>query len=311
MPNLTILARNAERYRQHLQAKNLPQLKIIASTGDALTPETAAQTEIILGEPRLIREHLDTLTKLRWAQSIWAGVEPLVVPSLRQDYLLTNVKEVFGELMSEYIFGHLLAHLRHIFIHRDAQKEKNWVGKNTGSLRGKTLGIVGIGSIGAQVAKTAKFFGMTVHGYTFSSENSPDVDRYFHQNLPEFASSVDYLVNILPNTPATQKIFNTTVFEALPPHAIFINVGRGAAVDDDALLNALQRESIAAAVLDVFAEEPLPKEHPFWETPKLQMTFHTSAPSLPEDIVQLFAKNYYRYLNGEELQHQIDFARGY
>ncbi len=311
MPNLTILARNAERYRQHLQAKNLPQLKIIASTGDALTPETAAQTEIILGEPRLIREHLDTLTKLRWAQSIWAGVEPLVVPSLRQDYLLTNVKEVFGELMSEYIFGHLLAHLRHIFKHRDAQKEKNWVGKNTGSLRGKTLGIVGIGSIGAQVAKTAKFFGMTVHGYTFSSENSPDVDRYFHQNLPEFASSVDYLVNILPNTSVTQKIFNTTVFEALPPHAIFINVGRGAAVDDDALLNALQRESIAAAVLDVFAEEPLPKEHPFWETPKLQMTFHTSAPSLPEDIVQLFAKNYYRYLNGEELQHQIDFVRGY
>jgi phosphoglycerate dehydrogenase-like enzyme len=138
------------------------------------------------------------------------------------------------------------------------------------------------------------------------------VDRYYHGNdLLEFARGVDYLVSVLPNTADTQKIINADLLNALPSHAIFINVGRGQAVDESALIEALTQNKIAGAVLDVFEQEPLPKEHPFWTTPNLLMTFHTSAPSFPEDITRIFAENYLLFIEGKPLKYQVDFEKGY
>ncbi|HMU94952.1 MAG TPA: NAD(P)-dependent oxidoreductase, partial [Anaerolineales bacterium] len=170
----------------------------------------------------------------------------------------------------------------------------------------------GVGSIGADVARTAKFFGMTVRGYTFSSEASSDVDKYYHGNdLLEFAKGLDYLVNILPNTKDTHKIINADLLAALPPHALVINVGRGPAVDEAALLEALSRQKVAGAVLDVYEKEPLPQDHPFWSTPNLHMTFHTAALSLPEDLTRIFLENYNLYNEGKPLKYQVDFEKGY
>jgi phosphoglycerate dehydrogenase-like enzyme len=104
---------------------------------------------------------------------------------------------------------------------------------------------------------------------------------------------------------------NRTLLNALPRHAIFINVGRGNAVDESALIQALNEGNLAAAILDVFEKEPLPEGHPFWTTPNLYMTFHTSAISYPEDITKLFIENYQLYLEGKPLKYQVDFARGY
>jgi phosphoglycerate dehydrogenase-like enzyme len=305
MPKLLILTRKSEEYQNILQAANLPELEIVAFNEERL------DADIVLGEPARIRKQLPALKNLRWAQSIWAGVEPLLDSNLRRDYTLTNARGVFGELMSEYVFGYLLAHERRIFELRQAQAEKRWDDRNNGSLRGKTIGLLGVGSIGAEVARTAKHFKMKVRGYTHSSETSPDVDTYYHNNLLEFVDGLDYLVNILPNTASTNKLLGAAVFEALPVHALFINVGRGSAVDEEALEKALVQEKIAGAILDVFSEEPLPKEHPFWTTPNLLMTFHTSAPSLPVDIVNLFIENYRRYINYDALKYQVDFERGY
>ena len=305
MPKLLILTRKSEEYQNILQAANLPELEIVAFNEEHL------DADIVLGEPARIQKQLPALKNLRWVQSIWAGVEPLLDPNLRRDYTLTNARGVFGELMTEYVFGYLLAHERRIFELRQAQNEKRWDGRNNGSLRGKTIGLLGVGSIGAEVARTAKHFKMKVRGYTHSSETSPDVDVYYHDNLLEFVDGLDYLVNILPNTPSTRGVLNTSVFERLPNHAVFINVGRGSAVDEKALEEALVQEKIAGAILDVFSEEPLPKEHPFWTTPNLLMTYHTSAPSLPEDIADLFVENYHCYLRGDELNHKVDFERGY
>jgi phosphoglycerate dehydrogenase-like enzyme len=129
--------------------------------------------------------------------------------------------------------------------------------------------------------------------------------------LLEFVKGLDYLVGILPNTNETRKIVDDKVLSALSSHAVFINVGRGSAVDENALLEALRNNKIAGAVLDVFEQEPLPKEHPFWETPNLTMTFHTSAPSLPEDIAKVFIENYRLYIEGKPLKYVVDFVRGY
>ena len=307
MPKLLILTKRVDEHESLIRAANLPELEIL-SLEDS---KSVSECDIVLGEPAHIRKHLPALKNLCWVQSIWAGIEPLLDPSLRRDYTLTNARGVFGELMSEYVFGYLLAHERRIFALRQAQNKKHWDGRNNGSLRDKTIGLLGVGSIGAEVARTAKHFKMTVRGYTYSSESSPDVDVYFHDNLLEFVDGLDYLVNVLPNTPSTRGVLGTSVFERLPNHAIFINVGRGSAVDEKALEEALIQEKIAGAILDVFSEEPLPKGHPFWTTPNLLMTFHTSAPSLPVNIANLFIENYQRYLKGDELNYQVDFERGY
>ncbi len=304
MPKLLILSKDAEEYRSILEAANLPNLEF--------SEKASKETEIVFGAPTMIRDALSSLPNLRWAQASWAGVEPLLGPSLRRDYVLTNARGVFGQLMSEYIFGYLVAHERQVFQLREMQKEKEWFRFDTGTLRGKTIGLLGVGSIGAEVARTAKFFGMNVRGYTRASEESTQVDKYYHgDELLEFTSGLDYLVSILPNTAETKKIVDTKVLNALSPHALFINVGRGSAVDENALLEALRKNKIAGAILDVFEQEPLPKEHPFWEAPNLTMTFHTSAPSLPEDIAKVFIENYRLYSEGKPLKYVVNFEKGY
>jgi phosphoglycerate dehydrogenase-like enzyme len=304
MPKLLILCNESESYRRIIEAENLPDLTWAFAPAD--------DVDIVLGEPSRIKAALDSLPALSWAQSIWAGVEPLLDPASRHNYILTNARGVFGKLMSEYVIGYLLLHERKILKRLEDQKNKRWDDTDTGTLRGKIIGILGIGSIGADVTRTAKFFGMTVRGYTWSSENSTDVDEYFHgNNLLEFAKGVDYLVNILPNTKDTRKIINVDLLNALPAHALVINVGRGPAVDESALLEALISNRIAGAVLDVYEKEPLPQDHPFWSAPNLHMTFHTAAPSLPEDIAKIFIENYKLLIAGKPLKYQVDFKKGY
>ncbi len=118
-------------------------------------------------------------------------------------------------------------------------------------------------------------------------------------------------MSVLPNTAETRHIVDASLLNALPSQALFVNVGRGSALDESALIEALTTKKIAGAVLDVFEHEPLPKEHPFWNTPNLLITFHTSAPSLPAEITQLFIENYRRFLKGEELMYRVNFSRGY
>lgn len=303
MPKLRILSHNADEYAERIRQADLPGLEIVSEP---------AECDIVLGEPGKIRDALPLLTHLKWVQSIYAGVEPLVDSAQRRDYVLTNARGVFGELMSEYVFGYMLAHEKKIFERFKSQQARKWDRFESGILRGKTLGLLGVGSIGAYLAGTAKHFGMTVWGYTRGSESSGHVDRYFHgDDLLKFASGLDYLVVVLPRTKDTDKIVDTALLEALPPHAVLINVGRGNAVDESALAEALEQQKIAGAVLDVTEQEPLPEEHPFWATRNLLLTFHTSAISYPEDIVKLFIENYRLYVEGKPLKYQVDFERGY
>ncbi|HEY2979751.1 MAG TPA: D-2-hydroxyacid dehydrogenase [Anaerolineales bacterium] len=310
MPRLLILAEDAHEFRQLIEAAHLPELEIAAASSPA--EALAEDSEIVFGEARFIREVLPKLPKLRWVQSMSAGIERLMDPALRRDYVLTNARGVFGAQMSEYVIGYLLAHERRIFERYHAQRELRWDRHPGGRLRGKTIGIMGVGSIGAEIAASAKHFGMTVRGYTRSSETCPDVDAYYHGGaLLDLTRGCDYLVSVLPNTADTRHVVDAAVLAALPPHAVFINVGRGSAVDEAALLDALETNKIASAVLDVFQQEPLPEDHPFWTAPNLRMTFHTSAVSTTEDLVPVFIENYKRYLRGEKMMYIVDFERGY
>jgi phosphoglycerate dehydrogenase-like enzyme len=303
---ILIASGQAAEYLRLLSAAELP--------GAVLLTEDAAldEVEIVLGNPERIRRLLDRLPKLRWAQTTWAGVEPLLDPGLRRDYLLTNARGVFGKLMSEYVFAYLLLHERKILQRLEAQRQARWDATLTGTLRGKSIGLLGVGSIGGEIARTARFFGMRVRGCTRSQQTCPDVDAWYSpDSLPAFATGLDYLVCVLPNTSATRGMVDAGLLAQLPPHALLINIGRGAAVDEGALLAALERGALGGAVLDVFTQEPLPPEHPLWRAPNVFITSHSAGPSFPAEIAGLFRENYRRFQAGEPLRYRVDFEREY
>ena len=303
MHRLLILSKHADAYRHLIDDARLPDLEMAADE---------ASCDIVLGEPSLVAPAINRLAGVRWVQSTWAGVEPLLDPSLRRDYVLTNARGIFGAPMSEYVFAYMLAHERRLFEKFASQRERRWDPAPPGTLRGKTIGLLGVGSIGGALARTAKLFGMRVKGYTRESETSPDVDEYFHGGGREaFARDLDYLVSVMPNTPATRRLVDATLLAALPPHAVFINPGRGSTVDEAALADALQAKRIAGAVLDVFDREPLPPEHRFWTLPNVLITSHTAALTVPDDLAAVFVDNYRRLAAGAALRYVVSFSDGY
>ena len=315
MHSLLILSRLAGEYRTLVDAARLPDLSVTSTTDPAEAAAGASSFDLAFGEPALLRQVMPRLTAVRWIQSTWAGVEPLFDPALRRDYILTNARGVFGAQMSEYVFAYLLAHERRIFEKQASQEAGRWDQTPPARLRGKTLGLLGVGTIGAALAATAKHFGMRVKGYTRASEESADVDEYFHGPLAgcaaAFASDLDFLVSVMPDTRATRHLVGDALLGALPPRAVFVNPGRGGVVDEPALAAALQDGRLAGAVLDVFEQEPLPPDHVFWRLPNVHITAHTAALSAPPDIAPLFVDNYRRLLRGEPLRYRVDFERGY
>lgn len=308
---LLILSKDAERYLELIKRGKLPNLTMVTSSDVEEAKSLCAECDIIFGEPGLIRHVLPYASQLQWLQSTWAGITTLLGAGDRHDYQLTGVKEVFGPQMSEYVFCYMLMHERQVWARYQSQLERQWEQTASGTLQRKVIGILGVGSIGAHLAQTAKYFGMRTKGYTRRSTSCEWIDEYYHGDLVEFVADLDYLVSVLPNTSDTEHMINQTVLSAMKSSAILINVGRGNAIDESALIDALNEQKIAGAVLDVFQQEPLPETHPFWSTPNVTITSHTSALSFPEDIAPIFIDNYRRFIKGDPLNYQIDFERGY
>ena len=309
---LLILSRDFQIYQRLIEAERLPKLAILACDDPREAIRLANDCDLVFGEPSLVFRVISHLPNLKWYQSTWAGVEPLLAPGLRQDYLLTNARNVYGEEMSEYVFGYMLLVERQILQRYQSQLNSIWDERLPGSLKGKQIGLLGVGTIGARLASTAHHFGMRVHGYTRTSETCPHIDRYFHgEAIADFAANCDYLVNSLPGTPATRELINATFLAALPARAWLINVGRGSTVDEPALVSALTLGSIAGAVLDVFVDEPLPGDHPLWNTPNTYLTFHTAAKNYPPDIAALFVENYKLFIANEPLRYLVNFELQY
>src|SRR4051812_17929977 len=209
MHTLLILSRFARDYQALVESAHLPELTISATSDAAEAAARASSFTLAFGEPALLREVMPQMTAVTWVQSTWAGVEPLLDPSLRRDYVLSNARGVFGAQMSEYVFAYLLAHERKLFERQASQAARRWDATPPARLRGKTLGLLGVGTIGAALAATAKHFGMRVKGYTRASEDSSDVDEYFHGPLSAaaaFAADLDYLVSVMPATKDTRHL---------------------------------------------------------------------------------------------------------
>ena len=310
--NLLILSHNAHKYARLIADAGLPNLKITPAIKVDEADVMASQQNILLAPPDLAYEILPAMTNLEWIQSTWAGVNKLLEEGCRKDYLLTGVKGVFGPIMSEYVFCYILMHARKALQCHDLQKERKWEMPMPSLLRGRKIGIMGVGSIGVAIAQTAKHFDMVTYGYSKSATAKAEIDRMFKpEEILDFVDGLDYLVTILPQTPNTNKLIDRTVLKAMKSDAVLINVGRGNVLDERALIEALNSKEIAGAVLDVFQEEPLPQSHPLWNTTGVIITSHKSALTYPEGIAPIFIDNYKRFMAREELQFCIDFEKGY
>ena len=184
--------------------------------------------------------------------------------------------------------------------------------RQSGGLAGKTLGTMGTGSIAAHVAGVAAGFGMRLLGYSFSGQARQPYEEVFSPTgLREFLAECDYVIAVLPDIESTDSLLDARAFGAMKNSAVLINVGRGNVVDTPALVQALESGQLAAAVLDVFEQEPLPRDHPFWHTRNLTITAHIAASSRPADIAELFHANYMRFVTGQPLAYLVDFDKGY
>jgi len=311
LPSIFIAALNADRFRSIISSELGVSADINAASRKELVQQVYQGEEVVLGRPDFLAQLMDTAPPVRWVQSTWAGVTPLIQHAYR-DYVLTGVKGIFGQQMSEYVLTHLLAHEGRLRQRWQSQQSGLWDNRVSGSLCDKTLGIMGTGSIGAAVAESCSALGVRCTGLNSSGRSHPAFQRVFAPGeLTEFLQDADYVLGLLPDLPSTTGLLNARAFESMKKDALLINVGRGNLIVEDDLVHALKTQKIAGAVLDVFQQEPLPADSALWSAPDLTITGHIAAVSRPDDIAGLFLQNYERYCSGQALLHTIDFDKGY
>ena len=251
--------------------------------------------------------------RLTWHQVMGAGVDWAFVPELPPSVVITRAPGVFGAWMSEYVLGWCLWVTQRMETYRAAQREQRWRGELLPArLRGATLALVGMGDIGRTIARAAAAMGMNVIGVSRSGRPVPVVKRVYRVgHLHRALAAADFVVLVVPLTSETRGLIDAKALGMMRPSAWLLNIGRGALVDEAALLEALRARRIAGAVLDVFPKEPLPPEHPFWRLDNAVITPHISGPSTPDELAPIFNDNLARWMAGRPLRHVVDRRRGY
>lgn len=259
---------------------------------------------------------IDHAPRLRWLHSASAGVETWPVEDLRRrNIVLTNAAGVFAIPIAEWVMAALLMIVKRAHEMHDAQREQRWANNLAlDELMSKTLLILGTGGIGREVARRASAFGMRVWGASRRGAPVEGVERMvagdeWRALVPE----ADFIVVTLPLTPATRALINAAELERFKPTAWLINVGRGATIDEPALLTALRSGRLGGAALDAWVDEPLPAGHAAWSTPNLIIWPHHSGSS-PQNTrrgLDLFIDNVHRFARGEALLNVVDLDAGY
>ncbi len=279
--------------------------------------ETIADAELLmaLDLPHGIREWAP---RLRWVQAIGAGIGQLEPAKLKAEGIaLTNAAGVASTPIAEFVIGRLLEVWKDIRVLERQQRSHIWEMHQGLLVKGKTMGIVGLGAIGRDVARRARAFEMTILANRRSAQpgdTDPDADELFGpEGLDEMLSRSDAVVLCAPHTPETIDLFDAQRLRRLKPGAVLVNVGRGSMIDEAALVSSLESGHLGAAVLDVTREEPLPADSPLWDAPNMYLSPHCSTASegYNEALMELFCDNLERFLAEEPLRNVVDPDRGY
>jgi len=272
--------------------------------------------------------------KLRWAQSPTASMEKYLYPELVQSpVIVTNMRGIFSDVIADHVFGYILCFAKNFHVYMRQQMQSVWraLGREVNELPGYggpgevhpsdeaaitlgdcTLAVIGLGGIGAEVARRGRAFGMRVMGVDPVAKEAPaEATLHRPDELDDILAQADFVVIAAPHTPETFKLFNRARIQKMKRSAYLINIGRGVIVDLADLTAALQAGEIAGAGLDVFEIEPLPNDHPLWRMENVIITPHTAAasPRVAQRHLQTLLDNLGRFVRGQPLQNVVDKTR--
>lgn len=311
--------------------RGFPDIEFIYRPNYDNIDEYIADAEIIVAAS-LRSEQFRSAKKLRWIYSTAAAVHQLLFPELvHSDVILTNASEVHGHSVAQHVIALIFAAARRIDVDVRYQQRRYWGQEDLWQQRprpreidGTTLGLVGVGAIGRDVARMASAVGMLVvavrehpqRGIDWLDADSPDRSRhavYGIDQLDRMLQEADFVVLAAPTTNSTRRLMNSERLAQMKPDAWLINVGRGALVDETALVEALRSKTLGGAALDVFDTEPLPADSPLWDFENVIITPHVAGMTdrIWERHLDYFSENLRRFLSGRPLLGVVDKAKGY
>ncbi len=285
------------------QKREIQNSEVIIAFGDSLSMEL-----------------LPEAVNLKWLQSWAAGVDNFTTPEVMKQLIDNNVKlttmsGIHGDVIAEHTMGLVISFSRKLHKFYEQQQKGIWQRLKVDQLEGKTMAIIGLGSIGMEISRKAQVFKMHTIGVKKNvNENIDCVDElYSNDELLSVLNKADYVVVIVPLTDETTHMFGKEEFQAMKETAYFINMARGQVVNEEELILALEEAWIAGAGLDVFEEEPLPAASPLYRLDNVLITPHVGGihPDYHKKALQVFLKNLERYQQGLELENLVDYNRGY
>jgi D-2-hydroxyacid dehydrogenase (NADP+) len=316
MPKLNILVINnlADRHMKVIQSA-APNSNIITCDSEQAAQHIRDIDILVTWGSMDVRNLYLNAPKLTWIHSLSAGVEGLIFSEIRNaNTIITNSRGIHGIPVSEHVFAMMLAFTRGLDVFIRQQAKHQWKRTTVDEIHDKTIGIVGLGSIGREIAKKAKGMGMQVVASKQTMTTELFVDElYPPEKLHELLSLSDFVVTALPLLEETRHLFTIKEFAAMKPSAYLINIARGGIIKQDDLIAALEQGLIKGACLDVFDEEPLPESSPLWDMENVIITPHVAAlsPSYLDRAIKLFADNLSRFEQNKEMLNIIDKAKGY
>lgn len=322
MDPITLLVISSPKYPFLRFLNDLPQPVTVLTSDDLeFLKQHAPEADVILNgfhDGALLRAILPLATRLRWVHALSAGVEKVLTPELVESPVpLTNGRGVFGPALAEFAVAGMLFFAKDLRRLLRQQQASRWEQFDVAFLRDQTLGVIGYGGIGREVARLAHALGMQVVALRRrapASENDPILQRSFaREQLHEMLSICDYIVAATPHTPETEGMLGPGEFHFMKSSAVFINVGRGAVVVESALISALNQGTIRGAALDVFEQEPLPPGHPLYAMENVLLSPHSAdhTTGWMELAVKQFLANYERFRSGQPLEFLVDKRAGY
>jgi D-2-hydroxyacid dehydrogenase (NADP+) len=307
-----------------LSPKNIKRIKdtssaieVVATPDPEKIRDTLPEATVVFGE--LKPEFMPLASKVKWVHSPYAGVESILFPEfVASDITLTCSKGLHTHPMTELLFSMMLMFTRRLSAYKGLQERREWNTspyRETQLLAGSTVGILGLGKIGSEMAKAAKGFGMNVIGLRKDSSIPVEyVDVLVgREGLPRVLRESDHIVVMLPLTAETRNLITMREFDMMELKPYFYNLARGPVVNTKALIDALRAGKIKGAGLDVFDEEPLDERSPLWGMENVIITPHIGGlvPHYFDGAIDLFTENLKRFLSGEELLNVVDKQEGY
>jgi phosphoglycerate dehydrogenase-like enzyme len=315
-PTMLLMVTDARAFRAALDRSGLGERFDIveAAPGSRPDADVLSRTEVLLAQsaaPGLLAE----MPRLRWVQAMTVGVDHwLARKDLSQAHMLTAARGTHRVQMPENILGAIFHVTKHFQAIAANQARSTWARSISAPIAGRTLGILGLGAIGQELARKAAALEMRVIGSKRTPEPLAHIERVLGPDgIDEVLGASDFVVLLLPATAETENLIDARRLARMRRTAYLINFARGSQIVDGDLIEAVKLKTIAGAVLDVFRTEPLPASHPFWTTPGITVLPHIGGlhPERNEMVAGLFAENARRHLEGRPLKEVVDRSRGY